>query len=123
MDALVTLVTMHLPPSSMQIFTETSLYRLSGWLLYEEVYGSWGLEVQFHPVHWNWKELKAIQLTVLHFSEFNGSFCQDFFRQLYGVGLSTPLGFCQFLIALGAFEKYFGTHLKPCHCSPPCTLN
>ena len=66
-EVLSTPVPMHLPPPTIEIMTDASSHGWSGWLLPEEVFGEWDPSLQFHSM--NWKELKAIHLTLLHFGE------------------------------------------------------
>ena len=66
MEALSTPVPMHRPPPLVEIMTDASNQGWSGWLLPEEVWGLWGPEDLVQSI--NWKELKAVHLTLLHFS-------------------------------------------------------
>lgn len=65
MTALSTPVPMHLPSPTLEIMTDASGHGWSGWLLPDEACGLWSLEDQPHSM--NWKELKAVHLTILHF--------------------------------------------------------
>ena len=56
---------MNIPNPTVEIMTDASLSGWSGVLLPYQVEGSWPIEVFFHSM--NWKELKAILLTVRHF--------------------------------------------------------
>lgn len=67
MEALSTPVPMHLPPPSVEIMTDASGQGWSGWLLPDEVFGTWDLESLSQSI--NWKELRAIHLTLLHFGD------------------------------------------------------
>ena len=64
-DFLSSSVPMHLPEPQLEIMTDASGQGWSGILLPETVWGHW--EDWQKPLHSNWKELKAIYLTLLHF--------------------------------------------------------
>ena len=57
---------MNPPIPSVEIMTDASLFGWSGVLLPHRVEGAWDQGVWHHSM--NWKELKAIHLTLIHFS-------------------------------------------------------
>ena len=61
-------VPMHPPTPVVELMTDASLFGWSGLLLPRRVEDSWGQEVRAFSM--NWKELKAIHLSLLHFSKF-----------------------------------------------------
>ena len=61
-------VLMHSPAPSLEIMTDASLFGWSGLLLPHRVEGVWSPDVAEFSM--NWKELKAIHLSLLHFSKF-----------------------------------------------------
>ena len=66
-QALVIPVPMSHPSPTLEIMTDASLYGWSGIFLPHRVDGVWPMTVWFHSM--NWKELKAILLTILYFAE------------------------------------------------------
>ena len=66
-QALRVPVPMFPPSPTLEIMTDASLFGWSGILLPHRVEGAWPITVWFHSM--NWKELKAIWLTVLYFAD------------------------------------------------------
>ena len=58
-------VPMHIPDPQLEIMTDASGHGWSGIFLPDTVWGKW--EPWQQPMHSNWKELKAIHLTLMHF--------------------------------------------------------
>ena len=59
-------VPMHVPTPTLEVMTDASLHGWCGLLLPHKVEGVWAQEVSSHSM--NWKELKAIHLTISHFA-------------------------------------------------------